>query len=69
MEEQDCDMYEFSLDINGVHLFKGVIDYAIEKWPGAPQRPAQEQEFLWAMRDEVNRCILEHNFNNLEFED
>ena len=59
-------MYEFSLDIRGVHLLKGVIDYAIQMWPGAPQRPAEEQEFLWTMRDEVNRCVLEHNFNNLE---
>ena len=66
MEEQDCDMYEFSLDINGVHLLKGVIDYAIQNWPGSPQRPREEQEFLWTMRDEANRCVLEHNFKNLD---
>jgi hypothetical protein len=66
MDEQDCIRYDFSLDINGVRLLKGVIDYAIEKWPGAPQRPHEEQEFLWSMRDEVNRCMLEHTFNNLE---
>ncbi len=66
MEEQDRDLYEFAFDINGLHVFKGVVDYAIAMWPGSPLRPPEEQEFLWHMRDEVNRCILEHNFNHLD---
>ena len=66
MEEYNEDIYQFAFDINGVLALKGVIDYSIKTWPGSPARHAQEQEFLWYMRDLLNKCVMEHSFYNLE---
>ena len=63
MEENN---FELGFSIHGIRALKGVIDYSIEKWPGAPARPYEEQEFLWFMRDLLNKCIMEHTFQNLE---
>lgn len=68
MEEQEFDMYELSFDIRGIRLMKGVIDSYIKIWPGYPARPREEQEFLWFMRDEMNKMMLEHSFNHLSTE-
>jgi len=68
MEEHNEDVYQLAFDINGVLALKGVIDYSIEVWPGSPARHAQEQEFLWYMRDLLNKCIMEHSFYNLNIE-
>lgn len=65
MEEHNEDVYELAFDINGVLALKGVIDYTIEVWPGSPARHPQEQEFLWYMRDLLNKCVMEHSFHNL----
>ena len=64
--EEPTNLYEFAFNIDGVMALKGVIDYAIKVWPGAPARPHGEQEFLLRMRDECNRCIMEHSFHNLQ---
>lgn len=58
--------FEIDFNIDGIRALKGVIDYSLEVWPGAPKRPYQEQEFLWYMRDLLNKCIMEHTFQNLE---
>jgi len=68
MEEHNEDVYELALNIDGVLALKGVIDYSIEVWPGAPARHPQEQEFLWYMRDQLNKCVMEHSFNHLHVE-
>lgn len=65
-EEGEFQLY---FDINGIRILKGVIDYAIEMWPGAPKRPYEEQEFLWVMRDTLNKCVMEHSFQNLSMDD
>lgn len=69
MEHQSNDRYEFAFDIDNVKLLKGVIDYALEVWPGSPKRPEIEQEFLWHMRDQLAKCIMDHSFYNLSIED
>ena len=61
---QEDSRFDFTYDINGIRMMQGVIDYAIEVWPGAPKRPYDEQEFLWYMRDQLRRCVLEHTLNN-----
>ena len=68
MEEHNEETFEFSFDINGIHAMKSAMDYLIQVWPGAPARPAEEQEFLWHMRDQLAKCQLEHSFHNLEFD-
>ena len=68
MEEQHEDQFELLFDINGIQALKSVIDYAIERWPGAPQRPKDEQEFLWHMRDMLAKCQMEYSFHNLKMD-
>jgi hypothetical protein len=65
MDEQHEDQFELCFDINGILALKHIIDYSIERWPGAPQRPVEEQEFLWHMRDLLAKCVMEHSFHNL----
>ena len=69
MEDHIEDSFSLDFDIHGIRAMKGVIDYAIETWPGAPKRPYEEQEFLWFMRDVLNKCVMEHSFYHLEAED
>ena len=61
--------YEFTFDIEGIRLMKGVIDYSIKMWPGSPARPEIEQDFLYYIRDEINRCLMEHSFRHLDVDD
>ena len=61
--------FEFNFDINAIRRLKEVIDYAIKTWPGSPARPVGEQEFLWGMRDECNKCLMEYSFQNLHIDD
>ena len=68
MEEHNEDVYQLAFDINGVYALKGIIDYSLETWPGSPLRHAQEQEFLWYMRDLLNKCVMEHSFYNLDID-
>lgn len=56
--------FNFTYDIDGIRMMQGVVEYALEVWPGAPKRPHMEQEFLWHMRDQLRRCVLEHTLNN-----
>ena len=35
------------------------VQEALRVWPGAPARPAEEQERLWDLRDTLFRMILE----------
>ena len=69
MEDNIEDGFQLDFDIHSIRALKSVIDYAIETWPGAPKRPYDEQEFLWFMRDLLNKCVMEHSFHNLEAED
>jgi len=57
--------YTLTTDINGIKNLKSSIDYLLQVWPGSPARPAEEQEDLWRLRDQLNACILQHTFDNL----
>ena len=50
------------LKIEAVYALRSVLKYALETWPGAPARPAEEQEFLFTMIELMNRLALEHSF-------
>ena len=54
------------LDIHAARALRDVLKYFIEIWPGAPARPAEEQEFAYALLSTVNQIILEHNYVFLE---
>ena len=63
MEEDDL-RYGLDFDIHGIRAMRSSVQYMIEVWPGSPARPAEEQEFLWALRDQLDRCILQHTFDS-----
>ena len=63
MDEEEF-IYGLDFDINGIRALRSSIQYLIEVWPGAPARPAEEQEFLWVMRDRLDRCILQYTFDS-----
>ena len=60
-ETQD---YEFQLYINidEVRMLYNHVNYAIETWPGSPARPAEEQEELCYLRDQLFRMIAQMSF-------
>jgi len=64
--EKDEDIYSLDFTIDGIIALKSTIDYYLLKWPGAPERPAEEQEFLWLVRDLLNKCLMEHSFHHLD---
>ena len=57
--------YSLITDINGIRSLKSSIAYLLEVWPGAPARPAEEQEQLWRLRDTLDKCILQHTFDSM----
>tara|TARA_B100000678_G_scaffold228644_1_gene196662 strand:+ start:230 stop:433 length:204 start_codon:yes stop_codon:yes gene_type:complete len=61
-DHQDI-FYDVTLGINDVRVLHYAISEAIKNWPGAPARPAEEQQYLWQARDWTKKIILEHTFN------
>jgi len=59
---EDNNIYGLEFNIDGVRALRSSVQYMIEIWPGAPARPAEEQTFLWHIRDQLDRCILQHTF-------
>ena len=59
---------EFSYNINfnhlGMTMFYDHLCYAIETWPGAPRRPAAEQEMLRQLKMQAFASLLENNYEN-----
>ena len=57
------------LDIHAARHLRDLLTYFIETWPGAPARPATEQEFAKMLLSTVNQIILEHNYVFLDQKD
>jgi hypothetical protein len=66
-EEQNYEDYDYTLymKIEDVRLMYHCVQQTIKYWPGAPARPHEEQEHMWHLRDQFQRMILDHSFNNL----
>ena len=63
-DEQDFD-YQVNLRIEDVRLLQHCVNETIRLWPGAPARPAEEQEHLRYLRDCLFRMIVDYNFREL----
>jgi len=57
--------YSVNLTIEDVRLLHHSVIETLKYWPGAPARPAEEQEHLWIMRDSLCRIMLDYQFNQL----
>ena len=58
------DHYALHFTIDNIRQLHSTLEYALKVWPGYPARPAEEQEFLWAMIASTRRCLLDHSFHN-----
>tara|TARA_A100001515_G_scaffold130326_1_gene117500 strand:+ start:136 stop:333 length:198 start_codon:yes stop_codon:yes gene_type:complete len=63
-DEQDFD-YQVNLRIEDVRLLQYCVNETIRTWPGAPRRPAEEQEHLRYLRDSLFRMVVDYNFREL----
>lgn len=57
--------YSVGLSIQDVYLLHHCVIKRLEMWEGYPARPAEEQEHLWYLRDNLYRMILEYRFENM----
>ena len=48
----------FDLGIEEIKMLHSHLDYAIKMWPGAPARPAEEQEFLQFMKVKRPKILI-----------
>jgi hypothetical protein len=62
-EEHDYE-YTMHMTIENVRLMSYCVEQAIRYWPGAPQRPYEEQEHLNHLRDQFQRMKLDYSFRN-----
>ena len=58
-----------NMDIKAALALRGLLEYFIKMWPGAPARPYEEQEFAAGLLKTVNQIILEHSFTYLDIKD
>ena len=63
-DEQNFD-YQVNLRIEDVRLLQYCVNETIRTWPGAPRRPAEEQEHLRYLRDSLFRMVVDYNFREL----
>jgi|11BtaG_2_1085332.scaffolds.fasta_scaffold00469_6 hypothetical protein len=61
-EEPD---YMIGLSIEDIYLMYECVKKRLETWEGYPQRPAEEQEQLWSLRDNLYRMILDYKFREM----
>ena len=64
-EEQQQYDYMVALTIDDIRLIHHSVQETIKYWPGAPARPHDEQERLWALRDNVYRMMLDYQFREM----
>ena len=57
---------QLHLNIRAVIALEELLKYFIEKWPGSPARPREEQEFAQTLLECMHRLKLEHSFDCLE---
>ena len=62
-EEWFC---EVQLGIYDVKSLYAVICFALETWPGSPARPAEEQEYLRHMKQQLFSMLADYTFTHIE---
>ena len=52
-----------NMGIDEVRMLYDHICYSIKMWPGAPARPAEEQEYLQILKNRLFAMIMEHTLD------
>lgn len=56
-------MLTMHMGIDEVRMLYDHICYSIKIWPGAPARPAEEQEYLQILKTRLFAMIMEHTLD------
>lgn len=64
--EDEQIFYTIEVPYESVRLLYHCVTETIRTWPGSPARPAQEQEDLKILRDNLYRAVLDYSFNFTE---
>lgn len=58
----------FDLGIEEIKMLHSHLDYAIKMWPGAPARPAEEQEFLQFMKVKLSAILMQYSYDCIDMD-
>ena len=63
--EDDSAEWSCSIDlgIDDVRALHNSISYLIQVWPGSPARPAEEQEYLKYVKNQLFAMLMDYNYN------
>ena len=68
--DYDEDWYcEFKMGIHDVKSLYSVICYSLEMWPGSPARPAEEQEYLHMIKQQLFAMLADYTFTHIEVQE
>ena len=64
----DPNDYEFELflSVADVRALYSLVCYSIETWPGSPRRPAEEQEYLRHLKNQLFAMLADYSFTELD---
>ena len=64
----DPNDYEFELflSVADVRALYSLVCYSIETWPGSPRRPAEEQEYLQHLKNQLFAMLADYSFTELD---
>lgn len=57
--------YNIEMEYQNIRLLYHCVQETIRMWPGSPARPAEEQEHLKHLRDNLYRAVLDYSFTEL----
>ncbi len=73
MEEEDFNLdedfepdYMIGLKIEDIYLLYHSVKETIRIWPGSPARPAEEQEYLRHMKQQLFSMLADYTFTHIE---
>ena len=63
--EEEFSGFTINMSIDEIYLLYDCVKRRIETWEGTPIRPAEEQQHLMDLRDNLYRCILDYKFTEM----
>ena len=60
---------QWKMNIKDVRMVYSSIDYYSTIWPGPPERPEEEKEFLENYKGRLFAMLTDYNFSNHEVEE
>ena len=67
--ENEESSFGYEWTIQDIYLLYHCVCETIRMWPGAPARPAEEQEHLRILRDELYKGVLDYKFHHMDVDE